>query len=311
MNPSYPLVPNKFDKADIEAAMSSLKTDQWTMGPSVRAFEAEFANAVGKKYAVMVNSGSSANLVAYTAFFFRKSNPLKKGDEVLVPALAWATTWAPLWQLGLKARVVDINPETLNVDADAFRKAITPQTKMVVGVSILGNPADLPGTQALCKEKGLIFMEDNCESIGATVGGKQAGTFGELNTFSFFYSHHVASIEGGMIVTDDEELYGICLALRAHGWTRDLPATNPLMPKKTSDFPAYNFLLPGYNVRPIELTAAIGRSQLKKLSSSIESRRVNASRYAEVMSRHPNFIIQNEKHGKSSWFAFTMVMQNG
>ena len=170
MNPSYPLVPNKFDKADIEAAMSSLKTDQWTMGPSVRAFEAEFANAVGKKYAVMVNSGSSANLVAYTAFFFRKNNPLKKGDEVLVPALAWATTWAPLWQLGLKARVIDINPETLNVDADAFRKAITPQTKMVVGVSILGNPADLPGTQALCKEKGLIFMEDNCESIGATVG---------------------------------------------------------------------------------------------------------------------------------------------
>lgn len=311
MQPIYQLVPTKFGTDEIEAAMASLKTDQWTMGPSVRSFEQEFAKSIGMKYAVMVNSGSSANLIAYTSFFFRKNNPLERGDEVLVPALAWATTWAPLWQLGLKARVVDIDPETLNVETDAFRKAITPNTKMIVGCSILGNPADLAGTQALCKEKGLIFMEDNCESIGSLCGSGQCGTFGEVNTFSFFYSHHIATIEGGMVATNSEEMYGILLALRAHGWTRDLPADNPIMPKATSSFPAYNFLLPGYNVRPIELTAAIGRVQLPKLQGMIDGRRKNRRKFEEILSKYPNLVIQREKYGKGSWFAFTMYLKKG
>ncbi len=307
----YPLVPKKFSKDEIDVAVESLNTDQWTLGPSVRSFEKEFAIAVGSKFAVMVNSGSSANLVAITSFFFKKTNPLTRGDEVLVPALAWATTWAPLWQLGLKARVVDIDLNTLNVETDAFRRAITPKTRMLIGVSILGNPADLQGTKDLCKEKNIHFMEDNCESIAATVGGKQAGTFGEVGTFSFFYSHHISTIEGGMIVTDNEEMYHLCLALRAHGWTRDLPSHSSILPKSESNFPAYNFLYPGYNVRPIEMTAAIGRVQLKKLGEMVKVRRANAKKFRAMMSKHPKFIIQQEKHGEGSWFAFTLVLPKG
>ncbi len=307
----YGLVSKKFSKAEVDAVVASISTDQWTLGPTVKAFEKEFAKTVGTKYAVMVNSGSSANLVAITSYFFKKTNPLRRGDEVLVPALAWATTWAPLWQLGLKARVVDIDPSTLNVETEAFRRAITPATKMLIGVSILGNPADLQGTKDLCREKKIYFMEDNCESIAATIGGKQAGTFGEVGTFSFFYSHHISTIEGGMITTDSEEMYHICLALRAHGWTRDLPANSAMIPKTDSTFPGYNFLIPGYNVRPIELTAAIGLVQLKKLPAMLEARRKNAKQFCAIMKNYPRFTIQEEKYGESSWFAFTMLLPKG
>lgn len=307
----YPLVPKKFTKDEIDVAVQSLNTDQWTLGPSVRQFESEFARTVGSKYAVMVNSGSSANLVAITSYFFRKQNPLKRGDEVLVPALAWATTWAPLWQLGLKPRVVDIDLHTLNVETEAFRRAITPKTKMLIAVSILGNPADLKGARELCREKNLHFMEDNCESIAATVDGRQAGTFGELGTFSFFYSHHISTIEGGMIVTDNEEMYHLCLALRAHGWTRDLPAGSPLLPRTKSAFPAYNFLFPGYNVRPIEMSAAIGSVQLKKLPAMVKERRSNYKKFQAMMKNHPKFTTQREKYGEGSWFAFTLILPAG
>ncbi len=307
----YALVNKKFFAEEVKAAIASIGTDQWTMGPAVKRFEAEFAQAVGSKFAVMVNSGSSANLLAYTAYFFRKEKPLCRGDEVLVPAIAWATTWAPLWQLGLKARVVDVNVNTLNVDVEAYRKAITPQTKMLVAVSILGNPCDLQSIKDLCAEKNLHFIEDNCESIAATVNGKQAGTFGEVGTFSFFYSHHISTIEGGMVVTDSEEMYHLCLALRAHGWTRDLPEHSSLLPKKTSNFPGYNFLLPGYNLRPIELSAAMGLVQLAKLPTMLKERRKNAERFKSMMKQHPQILIQDERHGQSSWFCFTMLLPKG
>ncbi|MES2965924.1 MAG: DegT/DnrJ/EryC1/StrS family aminotransferase, partial [Bdellovibrionota bacterium] len=296
---------------EIQAAIESMKTDQWTFGPKVKQFEKEFAKEVGSKYAVMVNSGSSANLVAITAMFFREKNPLKRGDEVLVPAVAWATTWSPLWQLGLKVRVVDVDPESINATTEAYRKAITPNTKVLIAVSILGNPCDLQGMRDLCKEKNLIFMEDNCESIAATVGGKQAGTFGDIGTFSFFYSHHISTIEGGMVCTDDEQLYHISLALRAHGWTRDLPEKSFLRPKSDSTFPGYEFQIPGYNVRPIEISAAIGSVQLKKMNGMLVERRKNAKLFQEMMSGHPSFIIQKEKWGESSWFAFTLLLKSG
>jgi len=305
----YPLVGKKFSQPEIDAAIASMSTDQWTFGPCVRAFEREFAQAVGARYAVMVNSGSSANLVALTAPFFTRHNPLRRGDEVLVPALAWSTTWAPLWQLGYKPRLVDIDPETLNVDAVAFERAITPQTRAIFAVSILGNPADLQGIRNLCQDRDLHFIEDNCESIGATVGGRQAGTFGQMGTFSLFYSHHISSIEGGMIVTDSDELHHICLCLRAHGWTRDLPTGSALLPQEMSPVKEqYYFLLPGYNVRPIEVAGAVGRVQLTKLQPYLEARRKNAALFCEMMTRHPTFTIQREKHGRSSWYSFTMML---
>ncbi|MGE4131811.1 MAG: DegT/DnrJ/EryC1/StrS family aminotransferase [Bdellovibrionales bacterium] len=305
----YPLVPGKFSQDEVDAAIKSMATDQWTLGPEIRSFEKTFAQTVGSKYAVMVNSGSSANLLALTSYFFRKENPLRRGDEVLVPALAWATTWAPLWQLGLRARIVDINPNTLNVDPSAFKAALTNKTKMLMAVSILGNPCDLKAYRDLCDESGLYFLEDNCESIGATVGGKQAGTFGDTGSFSFFYSHHISTIEGGMVVTNSDETYELLLALRAHGWTRDLPSQSARIPKAPSDFPAYVFLYPGYNLRPIEIMAAIGNVQIRKLPEMVVQRRENGKKFLNMMKSHPKFTVQEERHGESSWFAFTMMLQ--
>lgn len=305
---NYGLTCDTWNEDELQAIQRVIASKRFTMGPEVKRFESDFAGSMGKKYAVMVNSGSSANLVSIAALSHRKINPLKRGDEVIVPAVSWATTYHPLWQYGLKPRFVDINLNTLNVDTEKLHAAITPQTKAIIAVSILGNPAPLDIMREICDERGLIFMEDNCESLGAKLNGKWCGTFGDINTFSFFYSHHISTIEGGMILTDDKELYELSLSLRAHGWTRDLPPDSSIYEKKGDDFfEAYRFILPGYNVRPTEINAAIGSVQLTKFMKMIEVRRTNAELFKNLFSHDKRFLIQQE-NGESSWFSFTMVI---
>ena len=212
----------------------------------------------------MVNSGSSANLLGIYSLFF-KEEPSQKGDEVIVPALSWSTTYAPLEQLGLKIKIIDIDINTLNVNFDLLNKNITEKTKLIIAVSILGNPANLFGIRNLCKKRNIHLMEDNCESLGAKLDGKNTGTFGLVNTNSFFFSHHINTIEGGMVSTDSEEVYHNLLCLREHGWTRRLP--NSKFYKKSINYEDYNFVLPGFNLRPTEINAAIGLVQLKKLNN--------------------------------------------
>jgi hypothetical protein len=166
------------------AVMRCLEAGQFTMGENVARFEKDFAEKFGTKYAVMCSSGSTANLVGVAACFFRKENPLKAGDEVIVPAISWATTYYPLQQYGLKLRFVDVDLQTLNLDVTKLEQALTPKTKMVVAVSILGNPAQLDVMRAFCDKHNLILFEDNCESMGASLNGKNCGTFGHFNTFS-------------------------------------------------------------------------------------------------------------------------------
>ena len=302
----YPLVMNPFDDADIKTLIETIKSGQFTMGPQVKEFESQFAKKCGSRFAVMVNSGSSANLIATFAMLYKKLNPLTQNCEVLVPAIGWSTTWAPLQQAGFRVKIVDVNPETLNVDVDSYRRAMTENTRMIVTVSILGNPLDFTALKKLCAEKNVILFEDNCESIGATVNEKFCGSFGDVGTFSFFYSHHISTIEGGMVVTDDEETYHILLSLRAHGWTRELPqAENELRQN-------YNFVLPGFNVRPIEMSGALGLSQLKKLDKIVEKRRSNALLFSTMMKKHETrFAIQLEKFGRSSWYAFPIILKQG
>ena len=215
----YELAASNWDEHEIGAIQRVMESDRYTMGAEVAAFEAEFAAYHGKKYGVMVNSGSSANLVAVAAQFFKKNNPLQRGDEVIVPAVSWSTTYHPLQQYGLKLRIVDIELDTLNMDVSQLEAALTPNTKMLLAVSILGNPAALDVMRAFCDQHGLIFMEDNCESLDAELKNKKAGSFGDVNTSSFFFSHHIATMEGGMVVTDDLETCHLMKALRAHGAT--------------------------------------------------------------------------------------------
>lgn len=278
------------------------------MGDNVARFQTEFAAYFGMKHAVMTNSGSSANLIAVASLFFKKDNPLQRGDEVIVPSISWSTTYHPLQQYGLKLRFVDVNLETLNIDETKLEEALTPRTRMVVAVSILGNPAPLDRIRAFADRHKLYFIEDNCESMDAEIEGRKTGTFGDLNTFSFFFSHHISTMEGGMVLTNDTELAHLCLALRAHGWTRDLPVGSPLFERRSNDhFEAYRFILPGYNVRPLEIAGAIGLEQLRKLPAMTQARRKNWAVFQQLFAGDDRFIIQRE-NGKTSCFCFTIVL---
>lgn len=296
-----------WDHEEIDAIENLLKSnEQLTMGKNVKLFEQEFAKFMGSKYSVMVNSGSSANLLAIASLFFCE-NPLSPGDEVIVPAVSWATTYSPLQQYGLKLKFVDVDIDTLNIDLNQLRQAITSKTKLIMAVNIVGNPIDYNELKNIIGDRDIRIVEDNCESMGAEFNRKQAGTFGILGTFSTYFSHHISTVEGGMIVTDDEELYHILLSIRSHGWTRHLPEPNKICIKNKDPFyNLFDFILPGYNVRPTEIAAVIGIEQLKKLPSIVEQRQLNAAKFKELFS-NLNVKIQRET-GKSSWFGFAIIL---
>jgi CDP-6-deoxy-D-xylo-4-hexulose-3-dehydrase len=304
----YELTAPTWGPEEIEAIQRVIRSGQFTMGPEVAAFEQEFAAYFGMKHGVMVNSGSSANLVAVATLFYKRERPLRAGDEAIVPAISWATTYSPLQQYGMKLRFVDVEVETLNMNVRHLEKALTPRTKLIVAVSILGNPAALDEIRAFADKHGLYLLEDNCESADAELNGRKTGTFGHINTFSFFYSHHVSTMEGGMALTNDEELMHLLRSMRAHGWTRDIPTNSPLFERKDNEhFEAYRFILPGYNVRPLEFSAAAGREQLKKLPEMTARRRENLALFQRLFSGDRRFIIQRE-NGKSSSFSFTIIL---
>lgn len=303
----YDLASSSWDQEELDAIERVVRGGRLTMGEHVRRFEEAFAAKFGKKHAVMVNSGSSANLVGVAALFHARERPLQRGDEVIVPAISWATTYHPLQQYGLRLRFIDVELDTLNMDASRLADALTPRTRMVLAVSILGNPAALDAMRAFCDAHGLRLFEDNCESMGARLHGRFCGTFGDLATFSTFYSHHISTMEGGVLLTDDTEIAHLARVVRNHGWARDLPSDTPAGSPGDPFFEAYRFVLPGYNVRPLEICGAIGIEQLKKLDRMIEVRRANAARFVSLFKGDDRFIIQRE-NGESSWFSFTVIL---
>lgn len=302
---SWPLAVSTWDEEEIDAAVNVLRSQNTTMGDHVKTFERQFADYHSMKHGIMVNSGSSANLIAIASLFYKGKHPFKPEDEVIVPAIAWATTYHPLHQYGLTLNIVDVDIQTLNIDIKQIKKAITKRTKAIIGVSILGNPAALHSLQHIAEEHNLYLIEDNCESLDAELHGKKCGTFGLLNTFSFFFSHHISTMEGGMILTNDDELADLCRSLRAHGWDREMPDHGP--------FEEYKFLYPGYNVRPLEISGAIGIEQLKKLPKFTAQRRANWEYFQKVFSEDKKlkntFIIQKpvSEGAVSSAFAFTLI----
>jgi len=309
MSKKYALATKTWDEAEYSAIDRVIKSDMFTMGKEVIQFEKDFASFFNKKYAVMVNSGSSANLIMIASLFYKKISPLKEGDEVIVPAVSWSTTYLPLQQYNLKVVFVDVDIHTLNFNLEKLEAAITPNTKAVFAVNLLGNPNDFNKIKSLIQGKNIYLLEDNCESMGATYNGEFAGGIGLMGTFSTFFSHHISTMEGGVIITDDEELYHISLSLRAHGWTRNLPKENYVTGVKSDDVFAesYKFVLPGYNVRPLEMSGAIGQEQLKKLPSIIRNRRDNALRFLNIAKKYSWLICQSET-GESSWFGFSIII---
>lgn len=303
----YELAYSTFGDEEKKVMHEVIDSDMFTMGKHVEEFEQAFASYFGKKYAVMVNSGSSANLIGVAALFHRAEGALQPGDEVIVPCISWATTYYPLKQYGLKLKFVDVELDTLNYDLEKLADAVTDKTKMIVTVSVLGNPCYFDEIKALCDSKNIILFDDNCESMGAKINGNFTGTYGLVNTFSTFFSHHISTMEGGFIVTDDFEIYCLCRSLRNHGWTRDQKEGSQIFDKKSDDFyEAYRFILPGYNVRPGELQGALGKVQLSKLDTFLRIRRENAAHFKACFGEDERFITQKET-GESSWFCFTMI----
>ena len=308
----YPLATSSWDVAEYAAIQRVIDSNMFSMGSEVAAFEREFADYFGSKHAVMANSGSSANSLMVAALFYTRENKLKRDHEVVVPAVSWSTTYYLLYQYGLKLKFVDIDLETLNYDIEQLAEAVTDETRLIMVVNLLGNPNDFDAIKTIIGDRDIRMIEDNCESMGAEYKGKKTGTFGVMGTFSSFFSHHISTMEGGIVVTDDDELYHIMLSMRAHGWTRNLPMHNHVTGTKSDDpfKESFNFVLPGYNLRPLEMSGAIGREQLKKLPKLIAERRKNGKMLQELLSDHPDLMIQREI-GESSWFGFSLVIRPG
>jgi CDP-6-deoxy-D-xylo-4-hexulose-3-dehydrase len=318
----YKLAESTWNNDEILAGISTLLSGRCTMGEKVKQFEKEFAWTFGSKYAVMSNSGSSANLLMATALKYRKTKyQFQDGDEVIVPALSWSTTYYPIHQNNLVLKFVDIDKETFNIDVSKIEEAIGPRTKAILAVNILGNPCNFKKLNEICDKHGLTLLEDNCESMYAKYDGKFCGTIGEMGTFSSFFSHHICTIEGGITLTDDEELYQYMLSLRAHGWVRELPQQN-FVYNKSDDHTdnLFKFILPGYNLRPNEIYAAIGLEQIKKLPSFIATRNQNHNFFLNRLdsfnkrwSKGGEALIKTQRYEygtRPSYFSLTLVLND-
>jgi CDP-6-deoxy-D-xylo-4-hexulose-3-dehydrase len=300
----YPLASSTWGKEEPEAIQRVIDSDMYTMGKRVKQFEEEFAKMFGSEYAVMVNSGSSANLLMLSLLKWK----YKFEGDIIVPAVGWATTYFPVTQNGFKLNFVDIDPYTFNIDIKKVEQAITPDTCAIMPVNLLGNSCDYSYLIPLCRKHNLILIEDNCESMGAKYHDKYTGTIGLAGSFSFFFSHHIQTMEGGMVLTDSKDDADYMRSMRAHGWVRDLP-NDSLLYKKTGNAFNDNFMFatPGYNLRPLEMSGAIGLEQLKKWDQIMEVRLKNKEHFFSLFDNKPWCRLQREV-GKSSWFSFGVVL---
>lgn len=305
----YKLASSTWGVEEREAVLRVLNSNLTTMGAEVRTFEAEFARYVKSKFAVMVNSGSSANLLAIAALIYKRDKPLRAGQEIIVPSVSWGTTYYPVSQHGLTLRFVDVDPNTLCIDVNEVLKAVNKNTGAIFAVNLLGQAAELDKLRSIAQDMGIYLIEDNCESLGATLDSKQCGTWGLMGTFSTFFSHHISTMEGGLVVTDDEELRDILISLRAHGWTRELGVKNQVFTKTGDDWEdRFRFVLPGYNLRPLEMEGAIGTAQIKKFPDFLEKRRANHKIFQEIFGQFPDIRLQHGL-GESSSFGFSLILE--
>ncbi len=284
----YPLSCGTWDHREIEAIQKVIKSGRYTMGARVKQFEEEFASHFMCKDAVMVNSGSTANLLILATL----AEKYKLQGNIIVPAVAWSTTYYPLYQYDFTINFVDIDKHTLNIDPEKVEAAINPMTCAIFAVNLLGNG---------CEYKKLMLIEDNCESLGSITDTQEyAGTVGQLGSYSFFYSHHLQTMEGGMIACKDTDDADFIRSMRSHGWCRDLPDDNKLHEKSGDKFKdSFTFIVPGYNVRPLEMSGAIGSVQLKKWP---EMR--NKEKFKDLP------ITTQKEIGSSSWFGFSIVLED-
>ena len=319
----YDLLENGFSNEDISIGKKVLNSKRITMASYTRKFELVFARKLGAKYALMVNSGSSANLLAT----FAAGNPLKKnhlnrGDEVLIPALCWSTSIWPLVQFGLKPVLVDIDIQTLNINIEDLIKKITKKTKAIMLINVLGISSDLFKIKKIANKYKLIIIEDNCESLGSRLKNKYLGTFGDYGSYSFYYSHQITSGEGGMITCNKKEDYDILFALRSHGWLggtrhykRSLKSYNQYAKQNPQLDPRYIFINSGFNLRPTDIQAAIAHNQFNRLDKLKKFRNINRNLLLNKITKSKKWnnqfqFISIPKNIDPSWMGLPILLSN-
>ena len=294
---NWPLAHDTWDNKERDAMHEVIASGRFTFGEKVKKFEDEFCEYFGFPYAVQVNSGGSANLLMVAVAVER--GWISKGDKVIVPAVGWSTSYFPFIQYGIYLVFVDVDKDTWNINVDQIEDNIKDDVRGILAINILGNPCDFKTLNSLCNKYDLILFEDNCESMGAKQGETYCGGFGDIGTFSTFFSHHIQTMEGGMIVCNDPETYNKLLSLRSHGWTRGTKyyTNNP-----------FEFVTLGYNVRPGELNGALGSVQLNKLDDMNNQRINNADTFIKYFGNKDYCSIQKVKDNSlSSWFGFGLV----
>lgn len=273
-----PLSENNFGAEEHAALNAVMRSGNLTMGSRCAEFEQRFAEFLGVKHAVFVNSGSSANLLALFAVASMDvpqrwpHRRLEPKSEVIVPAVTWPTTVWPIVQAGAIPVFIDCDPLTLQMRTSELASAITNHTRAIIPTHVLGNVCDMETILSLAEQHNLWVLEDTCESLGAQIGDRYAGTLGDIGTFSFYFSHHISTVEGGMVVADNDDVAGLLRCLRSHGWSRALPDDVEFRNENPHIDPDFLFVTTGFNVRPTEFNAALGLIQLTRLSQFNEAR---------------------------------------
>lgn len=302
---NYPLTDTVLDKKDVSSAIKTLKSGWITMGKETKNFENEFSRKISNRNSLMVNSGSSANLLIFQCLINPKIKKLKKNDEVLIPAICWSTSLWPIIQSGLKVKFVDIDLDTLNINLTDLKKKITSKTKALMLVHAMGNCANMSAITKICKKKKIILIEDTCEALGSKFKNKYLGTFGDFSSYSFYYSHHITSGEGGMVTTKSKKYFDVIKTLRSHGWHRAISNKKSV---------SWNFINSGFNLRPTDITAAIGRSQLRKLGNIISNRKYNYKKLRNELVKNKSYsnkfrIIEPFKNSSIVWFGLPIILK--
>ncbi len=318
-----PVAGRVFDAAELEHLVDAALDFWLTAGPEAARFERQFADFCGRKHAVLVNSGSSANLLSVAALASPavEGRPLAPGDEVITAAAAFPTTVNPIVQHGLVPVFVDVEVPTYNVSADRVAEALGPRTRAIMLAHTLGNPFDAAAMADLARQHGLWLVEDCCDAVGAALHGRQVGTFGQLATVSFYPAHHLTMGEGGCVLVDDGRLKRLVESLRDWGracWCE--PGKDNTCGKRFAwqwdDLPCgydhkYTYAHLGYNLKATDLQAAVGLAQLQKLPAFIEARRRNFARLYEGLSDLEEFFIlpQATPGAEPSWFGFALAVR--
>ena len=311
----YPLTESVLEKKDLNAAIKVINSKKITMGQKTQQIENYFKKKIIKMNSLMVNSGSSANLLIFQCLINPMVKRLKVGDEVLVPAICWSTSLWPIIQSGLKVKFVDIDLDTLNINLSDLEKKVSKKTKALMLVHALGNCTDMKKLTNICKKNNIILIEDTCEALGSTYKNKPLGTFGEFSSFSFYYSHHITSGEGGMVCAKNSKYFEVIKSLRSHGWSRDLAKSKNIANRFKNIDKNWIFINSGFNLRPTDINAAIGIEQLKRIKKILSIRKYNFLKIKNELVKNKKYneqfsILDEQKYSDIAWFGIPFILNS-